>query len=554
MGARANKPETPNSEPNPGSSLEAVAVVDPYSSGRYLLYELKKRNVPIVCVRSSLKLGPFFLASYETHKDYFVRTVDYEGDLASTISALRAGPHTIKAVVPGCEPGVELADALSEGMGVPSNGTELTWARRDKAGMQDRLAQCGVPSAEQTKSPDLEVLLTWVRERETRLGKEAAYPVVVKPTGGSGGEGVYFCSSEDDLKQAHGELIGATQTGSGREVEQLALQEFLSGTEYIIDTCSLDGEHLCCAVWRYTKKKGMPWNPHCIVTQYQEILSAEGEEQEALVRYVFDVLDAVGLRHGPCHTEVMLTSRGPILVEVNARMHGVQGPLLIEKATGYGLAGYFADCIMNGWRGDGGLLREHLSAGKSGGRGRWMYPRKESSCIMMLVSHAEGYLTEETDKQIAGLGLASVLEVFPSVKKGGLLKRSQDLNTMAGYAVMLHPSEEQMYQDIAAIRAAEEAGIYPVSQEPPPMSRQASPAFSRKSSPAFSRKNSPAFSRKSSPTFERMVSPSIEKADELWAAEKTDEIIWVEETGVFEVTGLPADSPQDTSHAFDGAN
>mmetsp|Transcript_46692 Transcript_46692/g.92930 ORF Transcript_46692/g.92930 Transcript_46692/m.92930 type:complete len:525 (+) Transcript_46692:3-1577(+) len=524
MGAAATNPETPSSAPGPNSPLEAVAVVDPYSSGRYLLYELKKRGVPVVCVRSSLKLGPFFLASYETHKDHFVRTVDHEADLASTIAALKSGPHTIKAVVPGCEPGVELADALSEGMGLPSNGTELTSARRDKAVMQDRLSQCGVPSAEQTKSADLEVLMTWVRDREARLGKEAAYPVVVKPTGGSGGEGVYFCASVDDLVQAHGELIGATQAGSGREVEHLALQEFLVGTEYIVDTCSLEGEHLCCAVWRYTKKKGMPWNPRCIVTQHQEILPAEGEEQEALVRYVFDVLDAVGLRHGPCHTEVMLTSRGPILVEVNARMHGVQGPLLIEKATGNGLAGYFADCMMNGWRGDGGLLREHLTAGKSGGRGRWMYPRKESSCIMMLVSHAEGYLKEEIDKQIAGLRLPSVLEVFPSVKKGGLLKQSQDLNTMAGYAIMLHPSEEKMYQDIAAIRAAEETGIYPVSQEPP-MSRQASPAFSRKSSPDFT----------------RQISPSIEKADELWAADEAGML----EDGKsleLEVTGLPADS------------
>lgn len=533
MGTAASNPEAPTSELGP-NSLEAVAVVDPYSSGRYLLYELKKRGVPVVCVRSSLKLGHFFLASYEAHMDYFVRTVDHEGDLASTIESLKSGPHTIKAVVPGCEPGVELADALSEGMGLPSNGVELTWARRDKAGMQDRLSQCGVPSAEQTKSADLEVLMTWVREREARLGKEAAYPVVVKPTGGSGGEGVYFCASQLDLAKAHGELIGATQTGSGREVEQLAVQEFLAGTEYIVDTCSLEGEHLCCAVWRYTKKKGMPWNPNCILTQHQDLLPAEGEVQEALVRYVFDVLDAVGLRHGPCHTEVMLTSRGPILVEVNARMHGVQGPLMIEKATGNGLAGYFADCMMNGWRGSGGLLREHLTAGRSGGRGRWMYPVKESCCIVMLVSHAEGYLREEIDKQIAGLGLPSVLEVFPSVQKGGLLTQSRDLNTMAGYAVMLHPSEEQMYRDIAAIRAAEETGIYPVSQEPLPMSRQVSPAFSRKSSVG-----SPAFSRASSPEFTRKVSPSIEKADELWAAEEAG---MLKDAPELELTGLPDDS------------
>ena len=34
------------------------------------------------------------------------------------------------------------------------------------------------------------------------------------------------------------------------------------------------------------------------------------------MEYAYRVLDAVGLQYGPCHTEIMLTERGPILVEV----------------------------------------------------------------------------------------------------------------------------------------------------------------------------------------------------------------------------------------------
>mmetsp|Transcript_133755 Transcript_133755/g.286032 ORF Transcript_133755/g.286032 Transcript_133755/m.286032 type:complete len:527 (-) Transcript_133755:541-2121(-) len=482
----------------------AVAVVDPYSSGRYLLYELKERGIPIVCVRSSLQLGSFFLASYETHKDYFVRTIDYNGDLTRLVAALALGEHKIKAVVAGCEPGVELADALSEALKVESNGTNLTWARRDKAGMQDRLMECGVPSAEQIKSTSIEELVSWVREREARLGGKVAYPVVVKPTGGSGGEGVFFCTCEQDLVTAHKELIGFTQTGNGRQVEQLALQEFLTGTEYIVDTCSLEGEHLCCAIWRYSKRKGVPWSPQAIVTQYQEILTSDGDEQEALVRYVFSVLDAVGLRHGPCHTEVMLTPRGPILVEVNARMHGVQGPLMIKEATGTGLASYVADSMMKGWQGDGGLLKTHLEAGKRSPEGRWMYARDQSAAIVMLVSHAQGYLTAPTEAQISSLKLPSVTEVFPSVKKGGWLPRTVDLNTMAGYAILLHKRNDQLIKDIAKIRAAEEMGnFYPVSADPLPMSRQSSPGSGHVASSPLS--------------MSRQISPSLEKADELWA-------------------------------------
>jgi len=467
-----------------GKKEGAVAIVDPYSSGRYLVYELHKRGIPMVCVRSSLKLGAFFLGSYETHKQYYVSTVDHSGDVQSTASALLAGKHEIMAVMAGCEPGVELADALSEHLGLASNGTELTWARRDKAGMQDRLRECGVPSAEQIKSTDEQELVAWVQEREARLG-EAAYPVVVKPCGGSGGEGVFFCASEQDLVTARNELMDLTQSGSGCKVEQLALQEFLSGTEYIVDTCTLEGEHLCCAVWRYNKRKGVPWAPKAIVTQYQEVLPSDADESEALIKYVFQVLDAVGLCHGPCHTEVMMTPRGPILVEVNARMHGVQGPLMIEKATGHGLASYVADAMLKGWQGDGGLLKKHIELGKTSPKGRWMYPRDKCAAIVMLISHVEGCLKAGIDTQLGGLKLASLSDVFPSVTIGGLIQQTTDLNTMAGYAILLHPCQKQLIEDISKIREAEAGNLYPVS----PSKKMPSPHMSplqRLSSPQMS--------------------------------------------------------------------
>jgi len=509
------------SEAKQSKAPVAVAIVDPYSSGKYLVYEMKKRGIPIVCVRSSLMLGPFFIAAYETHKEYFARTVDYTGDLASLVAELTDGQHEIKAVAPGSEPGVELSDLLGEALGVTGNGTELTLARRDKACMQDRLKECGVPSADQIKTSDLDKSLSWAREREAQYGAECAYPVVVKPCGGMGGEGVFFCASEEDLVNAHNELLGLCQESTGVKIEQLALQEFLNGTEYIVDTVTLDGQHLCCAVWRYDKRKGVPWNPKAIVTQYQEILASDSDECEALVSYVFQVLDAVGLRHGPCHTEVMLTKRGPILVEVNARMHGVQGPLLIEKATGTGLASYVADAMMNGWQGDGGFLKAHLQAGSTSAKGRWMYQRNKCATIVMLVSHAEGYLEEDVAKLILSLKLPSLTDsndVFPSLKKGGLLRQTVDLATMAGYVILLHSSPEQITKDIATIRTAEEAGLYAVTEDGKPGSRQLSPEVPSRQVTSMSRQVSPSARTRllSVELFTRQMSPSIEKADAIW--------------------------------------
>merc|ERR1712178_394386 len=100
------------------------------------------------------------------------------------------------------------------------------------------------------------------------------------------------------------------------------------------------------------------------------MLPPDGPEQDALTSYVFRVLDAVGLRFGPCHTEVMMTPRGPVLVEVNARMHGLQGPLMTEFATGTNIAKYMADVMID----NGKLFNELHSSVEPG---RWKYKKEQ---------------------------------------------------------------------------------------------------------------------------------------------------------------------------------
>eukprot|EP00668_Euglena_longa_P004393 GGOE01005148.1.p1 GENE.GGOE01005148.1~~GGOE01005148.1.p1 ORF type:complete len:357 (-),score=112.48 GGOE01005148.1:1133-2164(-) len=324
----------------PAPRPSAVVVVDPYSSGRYLLYELRDRALPIICVRSSLKLGGFFLQAYDKHRALFAATVDHT-DLTSTVAQLQALPYTVIAVLPGCEPGVALADTLAEALQLPNaNGTTLLTARKDKAQMQEQLARCGVPAAQQVCSGDLAVLLAWVRHHNR-------WPVVVKPLCSSGSDGIYFCRKEEDVSAAHRALLG-TVNPNNNVVEQLVMQEFLEGTEYIVDTTSHAGRHICVAIWEYRKRKGTPWSPTCIICEHNDLLPSAGPVQDWLTSYVFSVLDAVGLRYGPCHSEVMLTPRGPILVEVNARLHGLQGPELIAAATGTSPAKFVVDVMAGG--------------------------------------------------------------------------------------------------------------------------------------------------------------------------------------------------------------
>merc|ERR1711998_793069 len=95
-------------------------------------------------------------------------------------------------------------------------------------------------------------------------------------------------------------------------------------------------------------RRNLSWNPTGVITTENHLLPPSDQVEDELVNYVFSVLDAFDYKHGPCHTEVMLTARGPILIEVNCRMHGVQGPLAMELATGTNKADHSLDIFVDG--------------------------------------------------------------------------------------------------------------------------------------------------------------------------------------------------------------
>jgi biotin carboxylase len=59
------------------------------------------------------------------------------------------------------------------------------------------------------------------------------------------------------------------------------------------------------------------------------------------------VLDALGIRFGPAHTELMLTKEGPLLIEIGARLDGSDAPIIGERAYGINQIHLTADCYLD---------------------------------------------------------------------------------------------------------------------------------------------------------------------------------------------------------------
>jgi biotin carboxylase len=255
------------------------------------------------------------------------------------IAQLKALPFPVRAVIPGAETGVELADSLSHRMGLRSNGEEGSLARRNKFHMGEKVRAAGVRAVGQRLCrtiPELkEFLLTLLPSSSSSgmtiasLTDDAVIKCVVKPVQSAGSDDVFLCNTVEEALVAFSRISGK-KNGLGLVNDGALCQEFLAGKEYVIDKVSLDGVHKLIAIWQYDKRV---CNGANFVYFGMKLVPSTNERSQQLVAYSSQVLDALGIHQGPSHMEVMwcgadpVTGHGgyPCLVEVGSRCHGGEG-------------------------------------------------------------------------------------------------------------------------------------------------------------------------------------------------------------------------------------
>jgi biotin carboxylase len=312
-----------------------VVLVDSYAAiGTELAQGFRSAGYTPVRVQSTPEV-PTALRGQPDEYPYDVEIV-HHGDLSATLAALM--PFRPVAVVAGTEPGVELADALSEALhpitGAPTNGTALSPARRDKYQMIERIKEQGLRGARQILVADEAQLRNW--------HNDIGGMVVLKPLRSAGNDGVTWCRTPDDSVAAFRRLDGRENVLSNSN-DGVVAQECLVGTEYTVDTVSRDGVHQVCDIWE-TYRINANGIPDLLVAW--RLLPATGELQEELVDYTFAVLDALGIRYGAAHAEIKMTSDGPCLVEVGARIAGATLPDGARLATGQSQVDWMVDAYV----------------------------------------------------------------------------------------------------------------------------------------------------------------------------------------------------------------
>ncbi|WP_405166645.1 ATP-grasp domain-containing protein [Nocardia sp. NBC_01499] len=407
-----------------------IAVIDGFSTGRLLVSELRRRGVDCVHVQTSRDIPEYFLRGFRP-SDYSDRL---DGEIDPTILAHRLAELRVDRVVAGAESGVILADTLTHLMGLPGNRHETLAARRNKQLMAETAAAAGIAVPRGRTFGNADDARAW-------FISNGLTEAVVKPLSSAVTDNVRFCCSADDVHHACKAVLSSNNV-FGQPNTAVLVQERVHGVEYYANTVSYDGVHRVAELWRYSKRAGSTGSP---VYDYEEPVPVHAEETAPLRSFVVAVLDALGVVCGAAHTEVMMTERGPVLIETGARLGGGTAPDVVQRYSGISQTSLLADMLTV----SDGLLDFDDDAVTWSGRLR------NVALINMAAGHVRSLDWAERLR-----ALPTLVHLTCGVGPGSYLPETIDLASSPGYVYLTSEDSCDVQRDYEVLRAMETEGLY----------------------------------------------------------------------------------------------
>ncbi|GAQ58957.1 ATP-grasp domain-containing protein [Streptomyces acidiscabies] len=254
--------------------------------------------------------------------------LDHEvADTRDTASVLAAGlalaaRHEIAGVLTWDEYALLPTAVLTERLGLRGNSVAAVRACRDKGTTRRLLAEAGVPSARSVRVSS--------REEAVLAAARIGYPVVLKPASHAASIGVVRVDTPEGFASGW-EFAAAGAGEQGPEGSGVLVEEYLDGPEVSVECVTLAGETVVVAVTR----KEIGFAP--FFEEVGHTVTADDPLLPVVAPVARGALRALGVTDGVQHVEMRLTSSGPRIIEVNARIGGDWIGKLVGLATGLDL-------------------------------------------------------------------------------------------------------------------------------------------------------------------------------------------------------------------------
>jgi biotin carboxylase len=262
---------------------------------------------------------------------------------------------------------------------------------------------------------------------------------VVKPANSSSSDGVQLCTTEAEVERAFASIIGRENV-LGLENRRVVLQEYTRGSEYVVDTVSCAGRHELIALWKY---RGPPSSASLIGYDGMELLPARGEVQQQLFEAACRGLDALQIRNGPGHSELFWGESGPLLLEIGARMHGGENPMLAARCG----AGSQIERTVRAFADPAGFAAD--ADARDG------YELEQHCTLAFLMPQRTGRLRSKPRiERIEALEAVHKVDIADCV--------GEPVPRVIGWVVLIHPDKQVVDDSLAALRRLEADDFYPI--------------------------------------------------------------------------------------------
>jgi biotin carboxylase len=381
-------------------------------------------------VQSQPTIGEYFLGGF--------RAADYDCDLGYEPSVSELGSVlrglAVDAVVAGTESGVLLADALSNLLLLPGNDHSTRFGRRDKKRMAAAAEAAGLATPRSRTFNDADDAAAW-------YAIAGVGDVVVKPLNSAGSDHVRFCRNVPAVRTAVTAVLASANV-YGEPNREVLVQERVRGVEFYVNAVSHEGTHRAAEIWRYTKLESPDGAP---LYDFEEPVPLGSGVAEQVKAFAFAVLDALGVQSSASHTELMLTERGPVLIECGARLGGATLPDVVERHLEVSQAALYARALL-----DPPTLKAFDDAA----------PRPTQRLRnVALRNQRVGRVRSERWRECIQ-ALPTTVAVTASLSAGTELPVTRDLLTSPGYVYFASDDPAAVKRDYLRLRQLEVEGLY----------------------------------------------------------------------------------------------
>lgn len=159
---------------------------------------------------------------------------------------------------------------------------------------------------------------------------EVSFPCIIKPTDNAGSHGVAKVYSFQELQDNYEYAHSCSRHG------KVIVEEYLDGPEVSVEVMVVNG---VVNILQITDKITTE-APHFVEMGHTQPSRLPVTTQEAIRNVTIAACKAIGIDKGPAHVEMKVTKRGPVMIELGARMGGDNITThLVPLSTGIDMVG-----------------------------------------------------------------------------------------------------------------------------------------------------------------------------------------------------------------------